>query len=110
MSLFCHVVLVYILSIGIRATVVLWVWLFHGEEMMLAEADMGTPWIHMIVALFPIPTNYRSIIFRMHNHGNKELRGEIMKMGVYFACFMRKKTYIFTSSSTSDIQKYFFYL
>jgi hypothetical protein len=33
-----------------------------------------------------------------------------MKMGVYFDCFMRKKNYIFISSSTSGIQKYFFYL
>jgi hypothetical protein len=33
-----------------------------------------------------------------------------MKMGNTFACFMTKKNCIFTSSSTSDIQKYFFYL
>ena len=38
------------------------------------------------------------------------VEGEIMKMGYTFTCFMRKKNCIFTSSSTSGIQKYFFYL
>jgi hypothetical protein len=34
-----------------------------------------------------------------------------MKMGNTFACFMRKKkNCVFTSSSTSGIQKYLFYL
>jgi hypothetical protein len=36
--------------------------------------------------------------------------GKIMKMGNTFACFMTKKNCIFTSSSNSGIQKYFFYL
>jgi len=51
-----------------------------------------------------------------NNHPNsisfwkRRFKGEIMKMGYTFACFMRKKNYIFTSYSTFDIQKYFFYL
>ena len=63
-SLFRHiVVLVYILSIGIKSLMILRAW----------KHDSSFPWICMIVALLPIPKHCRSIIFGMHNHQNKEI-------------------------------------